>query len=73
MKKGLLLFLLTAGAFAISAILIVKSSRFKDGDLFDANVEALSEDEIIVGRLCMKYKGYECISEGETYKDHYPG
>ena len=44
MKKRLL-FMLTACAVAISAVLTAKSSRLKDAYLFEANVEALSDDE----------------------------
>ena len=41
-------------------------------DLFEANVEALSQGEIIVGSLCMVNKNTACTSLGEVFLDHYP-
>ena len=37
------------------------------GELFDANVEALTQDEIIVGPLCMECPNAACSSLGEVY------
>ena len=46
--------------------------KFANGELFDANVEALTDYEILVGNLCMKTSNYACSSLGEVYLDHYP-
>lgn len=63
--------------YAFIATALVATSLFfiqKNGSeyLFDANVEALSQREIIVGPLCMVNKNTACTSLGEVFLDHYP-
>lgn len=60
----------------VAATLIATSIFFVQNNgseyLFDANVEALSQGEIIVGPLCMVNKNSACTSLGEVFLDHYP-
>lgn len=57
---------------SISAVVCIKNWKNSVGELFDANVEALTDYEILVGNLCMKTSNYACSSLGEVYLDHYP-
>ena len=40
--------------------------------IIQANVEALSQSEIIVGTLCMECRNAARTSLGEVFLDHYP-
>ena len=68
MKK---MILLAAGAVLlgapVSAFVYVNNESNSMGELFDANVEALTQDEIIVGPLCMECPNAACSSLGEVY------
>ena len=68
MKKT---FLLAAGAVlltaAVSTFVYVNNESNSMDELFDANVEALTQDEIIVGPLCMECPNAACSSLGEVY------
>lgn len=71
MKKYLItlfiVFAIIGGAF------IAKNSWCNNADeLFKANLEALSQEEIIVGSLCMVAPNFACSSAGEVFIDHYP-
>lgn len=57
---------------AISVVLGMNVSNASNDYLFEANVEALSQGEIIVGSLCMVNKNTACTSLGEVFLDHYP-
>ncbi len=71
MKKKLLL---AAGAVllasAVSAFIYVNKESNQMDELFNANVEALTEGEIIVGTLCMKWPNAACTSLGEVFEEH---
>ena len=43
-----------------------------EDELFNENLEALMDQEIIVGDLCMVWPGYACTTLGEVLEDHYP-
>ncbi len=68
--------ILAAGAMlaaaAVSAFVYVNNEKNSMSDLFNANVEALTQDEIIVGNLCMQCPNYACSSLGEVFLEHYP-
>ncbi len=68
MKK---MILLAAGAVllaaSVSIFVYVNNENNTMGELFDANVEALTQDEIIVGPLCMECPNAACSSLGEVY------
>lgn len=58
---------------AVSSALVIglRKNRICD-DLFNRNVEALTDGEIIVGTLCMQCPNHACTSLGEVYLDNYP-
>ena len=43
-----------------------------EDEFFNENLEALMDQEIIVGDLCMVCPGYACTTLGEVLEDHYP-
>ena len=43
-----------------------------EDEFFNENLEALMDQEIIVGDLCMVWPGYACTTLGEVLEDHYP-
>ena len=57
-------------AAAVIAFICGKTEKTSLEDMFNENVEALAEEEIIVGPLCMVTKDYACSSLGEVYEDH---
>lgn len=63
-------YVIVAAALIATSIFIVQNNGSEY--LFDANVEALSQREIIVGPLCMVNKNTACTSLGEVFLDHYP-
>lgn len=70
MKKRMSIFAVTIVA---AAAIVVSINSFKFGPpVFDTNVEALTDPEIITGNLCMVAPNYACSSQGEVYLDHYP-
>lgn len=71
-KKIFLVAVAVLAAVAVSSFVYVKNEYNSMNEIFKANIEALSDGEIIVGRLCMQWKGFECYSLGEKFEDHYP-
>ena len=71
MKKSILSLLAaplpTGGALAAGSF-----AKDTSNALFEANVEALAEEEIIVGPLCMQCPDRACSSLGEVFLEHYP-
>ena len=71
MKKKIFL---AAGAVlvaaAVSVFVCVNNERNSMDELFNANVEALADDEIIVGPLCMQARDRLCYSLGEYFENH---
>ena len=71
MKKKLIF---AAGAMiiaaAVSATVYVSESADRN-DLFEQNLEALADGEIIVGPLCMVAPNRACTSLGVVYREHY--
>ena len=69
MKK---LFLITIATALLAGGAFAAKTASKDGaaDLFKANVEALADDEIIVGDLCAYQPDWRCVSLGEVFKDN---
>ena len=70
MKKKALWFVPAACAVAMAAIMTAEYSRLKEGDLFEANVEALSDDESIFNQpIWVVYHredgGMNCTRGGE--------
>lgn len=59
-------YVIVAAALIATSIFIVQNNGSEY--LFDANVEALSQREI----LCMVNKNTACTSLGEVFLDHYP-
>ena len=57
-------------AAAVIAFICGKTEKTSLEDMFNENVEALAEEEIIVGPLCMVHKNSACSSLGEVYKEH---
>lgn len=55
---------------AVSTFVYVSNERKSVDELLNANVEALTEGEIIVGTLCMVYRNSACTSLGVVYKEH---
>ena len=43
-----------------------------EDEFFNENLEALMDQEIIVGDLCMVWPGYASTTLGEVLEDHYP-
>ena len=43
-----------------------------EDEFFNENLEALMDQEIIVGDLCMVWPGYAGTTLGEVLEDHYP-
>ena len=70
MKKSIIA-AVAAGIMTLAGMAAVKTVSHKTS-LFERNVEALSEGEIIVGPLCMKVPNRACGSLGVVYSDHYP-
>ena len=62
---------IAAGIVTLAGIAVFKSASHETS-LTRMNVEALAEDEIIVGPLCMVVQNYACTSLGEVLLDHYP-
>ena len=54
---------------AASVAVIVNAG--KPDSFFEANIEALTQEEIIVGELCMVAPGYACTSLEVVYEEHY--
>lgn len=52
---------------AVSTFVYVNNGSNSMDELFDANVEALTQDEIIVGPLCMECPNAACTSLGEVF------
>ena len=69
-------FIFVAGAVlvavAVSVFVYIKNEKKSINELFNANVEALAKEEIIVGNLCMVWHGYTCKSLKEIFFNHYP-
>ena len=64
-----------AGAALFLAATVFVSVYVNNGNdsmeaMFDANVEALSKNEIIVGPICMQCPDRLCISLGEPFDNH---
>lgn len=71
MKKNFLVAAVVAlVAAAVSVFFYVNNGKNEMDDFFNANVEALADDEIIVGPLCMQVKNRLCFSLGKYYEDH---
>ena len=64
-----------SGAVFLSAVTLfsvcLDNEKSTMNEFFSANIEALSQSEIIVGNLCMVAPGYACTSLGVVYEDHY--
>ncbi|MGN1220864.1 MAG: hypothetical protein ACI4TU_07990 [Candidatus Cryptobacteroides sp.] len=69
MKK---IYVITATLVTAISIVLGMTVRTASNELFEANVEALSNGEIIVGPLCMVNKNTACTTLGDTLLDHYP-
>ena len=61
-----------ASLLGSASFVVASSSRNSKDDLFKANVEALSQPEIIVGSLCIECKNAACTSLDEVFIDFYP-
>ena len=71
MKKLVLIAaVVVMSAAAVSAFVYVNNGKNSMGELFNANVEALTESEIIVGNLCMVCRNSACTSLGVVYEEH---
>ena len=70
MKKSIIA-AVAAGIMTIAGMAAVKTVS-AEASLFERNVEALTEGEIIVGPLCMKVPNRACGSLGVVYSDYYP-
>ncbi|MCM1502597.1 MAG: hypothetical protein NC115_08045 [Bacteroidales bacterium] len=57
-------------AAAVSVFVYVQNGNNAMDEFFDANVEALADDEIIVGDLCRVCPNAACVSLGVVYKEH---
>ena len=57
-------------AASVSVFTYISSERNAMDELFNANVEALAQDEIVVGPLCMVAPDRLCYSLGEYYENH---
>ena len=68
--KRLSKIILAVAAVALSVFLVICSVTEAELDCFEANVEALTDEEIIVGPLCMVCPRSACSSLGEVYEDH---
>ena len=72
MKKKVLF---AAGAMiiaaAVTAAVSMNFGQTSHDDLFEQNLDALAQGEIIVGNLCMVAPDRACTSLGEVYEDHY--
>ncbi|MDD7134828.1 MAG: hypothetical protein PUH82_00450 [Bacteroidales bacterium] len=56
-----------------SCILAVLNNRSQDqSDLFQQNIDALSDEEITVGKLCMECPNAACVSLGVVILEHFP-
>lgn len=66
--------LFAAGAIIVTAVVSVfvhlKIQDKRKDALFNANVEALSQSEIIVGPLCMEEPNRACTSLNEVIEGH---
>lgn len=71
MKRKFALIATAIVLVASASILCVCVQKYQN-DLFNQNVEALSQSEIVVGDLCMMCPNYACSSLGEVFLDHYP-
>lgn len=69
MKK---IYVITATLVTAISIVLGMTVRTASNELFEANVEALSNGKIIVGPLCMVNKNTACKTLGDTFLDHYP-
>ena len=72
MKKKVLF---AAGAMiiaaAVSAAVCLNIGQTRHNDLFEQNLDALAQGEIIVGPLCMVAPDRACTSLGVVYREHY--
>ena len=57
---------------AIGGGVFVHTALVQSDPIFEANVEALTQEEITVGNLCMSCPNYACTSLGVVYLEHYP-
>ena len=55
---------------AASVSIYMNNARSMMDELMNANIDALSETEIIVGNLCMQCSDRLCYSLGEPFYDH---
>ena len=55
---------------SVSVFTYISSERNAMDELFNANVEALAHDEIVVGPLCMECPNAACTSLGEVYVEN---
>ena len=60
-----------AAVMAVAVACIFCTIKANENPFLNANVEALSEYEIIVGPLCMVAKNSACTSLGVVYEEHY--
>lgn len=69
-KKFFILSGIVMAVIASLAITYFANQKSLQDAFFEANVEALSDDEIIVGPLCMEAPDRLCYSLGEYYENH---
>ena len=70
MKKTVITISVVA-VMAVAAACAFCTVKANENPFLNANVEALSEYEIIVGPLCMVAKNSACTSLGVVYPEHY--
>ena len=70
MKKTIIT-ISAAAVMAVAVACIFCTIKANENPFLNANVEALSEYEIIVGPLCMVAKNSACTSLGVVYEEHY--
>lgn len=61
--------------FAVATTLVCITclqNKTKEKSFFERNLDALTEEEIIVGPLCMECPNAACTSLGEVFKEYYP-
>lgn len=70
MKKKIFLAATAALLVTTAAAFVYANNKSSDDDFWNRNIEALADDEIITGDLCMYTPDRLCISLGEEFHDH---